>query len=387
MVSYDTIIRNGRWFDGTGAPSAVRNIGIRDGHVVAITAARPRRHRLPPGHRRDRQVGVARHARHPHPLRRRGARRPVAGGVAAPRRDHRDARIVFAVDRPRRRRGRRRSVRPGRGDSPRTRHRRRRPAQDLDELPRSTSQRSRRGRSAPTSRPSSATPTCAPRRWGWIVPPGRSSGRPRANRPRWSGCSPRRCRPASSECPRSNCFSTSSTVRSAARAPCRRPMPSRANCAGSSRCCGAAGRILQSGPDIENPLNLGSQLAQSLGIFRNPLKTSLLSAADVKSNPYAIRMHGPAGAAGQPPRRQLPLAAPAGAVRGLRRRHRPGGLRGVRRRRRRTASARRDGAQRADARRGVSPRIPQGVREQVRRAGVAPRLLRRRDRRLPRRRR
>jgi len=36
LVPYDTIIRNGRWFDGTGAPSAVRNIGIRDGHIVAI---------------------------------------------------------------------------------------------------------------------------------------------------------------------------------------------------------------------------------------------------------------------------------------------------------------------------------------------------------------
>jgi N-acyl-D-aspartate/D-glutamate deacylase len=54
-----------------------------------------------------------------------------------------------------------------------------------------------------------------------------------------------------------------------------------------------AGRILQSGPDIANPLDLGSQIAQSLGIFRNPLKTSLLSAADVKSNPYAIRLLGP----------------------------------------------------------------------------------------------
>lgn len=53
------------------------------------------------------------------------------------------------------------------------------------------------------------------------------------------------------------------------------------------------GRILQSGPDIENPFNLGSQVAQSLGIFRNPLKTSLLSAADVKSNPYAVKMMGP----------------------------------------------------------------------------------------------
>jgi N-acyl-D-aspartate/D-glutamate deacylase len=55
-----------------------------------------------------------------------------------------------------------------------------------------------------------------------------------------------------------------------------------------------AGRILQSGPDIGNPFNLGSQLAQSLGVFRNPLKTSLLSAADVKANPYAIWGMGPA---------------------------------------------------------------------------------------------
>ncbi|MGV0746321.1 N-acyl-D-amino-acid deacylase family protein [Mycolicibacterium sp. XJ870] len=54
-----------------------------------------------------------------------------------------------------------------------------------------------------------------------------------------------------------------------------------------------AGRVLQSGPDIQNPANLASQVAQSLGIFRNPLKTSLLSAADIKANPYAILMMGP----------------------------------------------------------------------------------------------
>jgi N-acyl-D-aspartate/D-glutamate deacylase len=55
-----------------------------------------------------------------------------------------------------------------------------------------------------------------------------------------------------------------------------------------------AGRVLQSGPDIQNPFNLLSQLAQSLGFIRNPLKTSLLSAADAKSNPYAIKVMGPA---------------------------------------------------------------------------------------------
>jgi N-acyl-D-aspartate/D-glutamate deacylase len=55
-----------------------------------------------------------------------------------------------------------------------------------------------------------------------------------------------------------------------------------------------AGRVLQSGPDIANPVNLVSQLVQSLGVVRNPLKTSLLSAADVKANPYAIWGMGPA---------------------------------------------------------------------------------------------
>ncbi|MBX7434541.1 amidohydrolase family protein [Mycobacterium sp. Y57] len=54
-----------------------------------------------------------------------------------------------------------------------------------------------------------------------------------------------------------------------------------------------SGRVLQSGPDIQNPFNLVSQALQSLGGVRNPLKTSLLSAADVKSNPYAIKMMGP----------------------------------------------------------------------------------------------
>jgi N-acyl-D-aspartate/D-glutamate deacylase len=58
-----------------------------------------------------------------------------------------------------------------------------------------------------------------------------------------------------------------------------------------------AGRVLQSGPDIQNPFNLLSQLVQSLGVIRNPLKTSLLSAADVKSNPYSIHALGPAARA------------------------------------------------------------------------------------------
>lgn len=53
------------------------------------------------------------------------------------------------------------------------------------------------------------------------------------------------------------------------------------------------GRVLQSGPDIQNPVNLLSQVAQSLPVLRDKLKTSLLSAADVKANPFAILIMGP----------------------------------------------------------------------------------------------
>ncbi|MGB8391833.1 N-acyl-D-amino-acid deacylase family protein [Mycobacterium sp.] len=36
-MQYDTVITNGRWFDGTGAPSALRNVGVRDGRVATIS--------------------------------------------------------------------------------------------------------------------------------------------------------------------------------------------------------------------------------------------------------------------------------------------------------------------------------------------------------------
>src|SRR6478735_12366941 len=36
-MTFDAIIKNGRWFDGTGAASAVRNLGVRDGRVVTIS--------------------------------------------------------------------------------------------------------------------------------------------------------------------------------------------------------------------------------------------------------------------------------------------------------------------------------------------------------------
>lgn len=35
-MRYDTVITNGRWFDGTGAPSALRNVGVADSRVATI---------------------------------------------------------------------------------------------------------------------------------------------------------------------------------------------------------------------------------------------------------------------------------------------------------------------------------------------------------------
>ena len=37
-MTYDTIIRGGLWFDGTGAEPAVRDLGILDGRVAAVSA-------------------------------------------------------------------------------------------------------------------------------------------------------------------------------------------------------------------------------------------------------------------------------------------------------------------------------------------------------------
>ena len=55
-----------------------------------------------------------------------------------------------------------------------------------------------------------------------------------------------------------------------------------------------SGRVLQAGPNIQNPLNIVSQAAQSMGVGRRRLKTTLLSAADIKANPLLIATMGPA---------------------------------------------------------------------------------------------
>ena len=36
-MTFDTVITGGRVFDGTGAPAVLRDVGIRDGRVVAVS--------------------------------------------------------------------------------------------------------------------------------------------------------------------------------------------------------------------------------------------------------------------------------------------------------------------------------------------------------------
>jgi N-acyl-D-aspartate/D-glutamate deacylase len=36
-MTFDAIIKGGRWFDGTGAASAIRNLGVRDGRVAVVS--------------------------------------------------------------------------------------------------------------------------------------------------------------------------------------------------------------------------------------------------------------------------------------------------------------------------------------------------------------
>ncbi|CAA9359682.1 MAG: FIG00828677: hypothetical protein [uncultured Nocardioidaceae bacterium] len=52
-------------------------------------------------------------------------------------------------------------------------------------------------------------------------------------------------------------------------------------------------RALQGGPDIKNPLSIGRMTLSSLPVRGGKLKTSLLSAADIKANPLLVHIMGP----------------------------------------------------------------------------------------------
>ncbi|MCX6398587.1 MAG: amidohydrolase family protein [Propionibacteriales bacterium] len=53
------------------------------------------------------------------------------------------------------------------------------------------------------------------------------------------------------------------------------------------------GRVMQAGPDVKNPFTIVEHAARSLGVGRARLKTSLLSAADIKAIPAVIHVMGP----------------------------------------------------------------------------------------------
>jgi N-acyl-D-aspartate/D-glutamate deacylase len=53
------------------------------------------------------------------------------------------------------------------------------------------------------------------------------------------------------------------------------------------------GRVLQGGPDITSVRSIGAMVLSTLGWGRRPLKTSLLSAADIKANPFLVYIMGP----------------------------------------------------------------------------------------------
>ena len=86
----------------------------------------------------------------------------------------------------------------------------------------------------------------------------------------------------------------------------------------------------------------------------------------------------------QPGRRQLSVATPAGAVRDVRRRRRSRRVRGIRIRLGRTQLPRRDESRKAARRRVIPPAIPQGHDQAIRPAGLESRLVRRRNRLVPR---
>ncbi|MVU78586.1 amidohydrolase family protein [Nocardia sp. ET3-3] len=52
------------------------------------------------------------------------------------------------------------------------------------------------------------------------------------------------------------------------------------------------GRVLQGGPDVTSPRSIAAMTFSSVGLFRRRLKTTLISAADLKANPLLVHLMG-----------------------------------------------------------------------------------------------
>ena len=231
-MTYDVIVRNGLWFDGTGARPQRRTLGIRDGIVAAVSAEPLDETGCPDVIDADGKWIAPRLHRRAHALRRRGAARSGPARVGAPRRHHRAARQLLAVDGVRRHRGRRRPVQPRRGGAAQVRARRARGQEDVDQPGRIRPDARRPAARARMSAPCLAIRTCAPRCSDSNAPPPRASNRPMPNSSGWPNCSTRRSTRACSACPVWTRRSTSSTVTASGPAPCHRHSPPGANAAG-----------------------------------------------------------------------------------------------------------------------------------------------------------
>ncbi len=69
MAQYDVLIEGGRYFDGTGAPSSIRNLAIKDGRVARVTEEAIDHAQADRVINAYRQVGDAGIPGYPHPLR------------------------------------------------------------------------------------------------------------------------------------------------------------------------------------------------------------------------------------------------------------------------------------------------------------------------------
>lgn len=229
-VTYDTVIRNGRWFDGTGAPSAVRTIGIRDGHVAAVVTGDLDETDAQVIDATDQWVLPGMIDIHTHydvevlggpalsESLRHGVTTVLLGScsLSTVYLDAADAGDIF---------GRVEAIPRDFVIEAVEKHKDWTSGEEyiaaLESRPLGPNVAAFLGHSdmrAATMGLDRATR--------------RTSVPPELSRHGWNGCWSRRCAPDSSECPRSSCFSTSSMETCAGLEPCRRPTPSHVSCAG-----------------------------------------------------------------------------------------------------------------------------------------------------------